>query len=131
MKCAKSVKVKYRARASRSVGTGVFPACRCASCATASGDAEPMWCTCSSALGRPATNAVRSAAGASVIGLAPIEAAGTCGTMWPVGSVAGMGAAVGHLEEAVEREHQESRGDQPDHGHADGRAVEHQQDPVE
>ena len=34
------------------------PACRAASSATIRGDAEPTWCTCSSALGRPAMNSV-------------------------------------------------------------------------
>lgn len=53
MKCAKSVKVKYSARASGSVGT-FESGCREASSATMRGDAEPTWWTWSSALGSPA-----------------------------------------------------------------------------
>src|SRR5215218_8353193 len=55
MNFAKSVKVKYRASASGSAGTG-DPGCRAASSATIRGDADPTWWTCSSALGRPARN---------------------------------------------------------------------------
>ena len=57
MKWAKSVKVKKRARASGSCGTGLS-GCRPASSATIRGEADPTWCTCSSALGRPATKVV-------------------------------------------------------------------------
>ena len=60
MKCAKSVNVKKRTSASGSRGTGLS-GCRPASSATIRGDADPTWCTCSSALGRPATKARRSA----------------------------------------------------------------------
>ena len=62
MKCAKSVKVKKRASASGSCGTGLS-GWRPASSATIRGDADPTWCTCSSALGRPATKALRSGRG--------------------------------------------------------------------
>src|SRR6478609_8414740 len=53
MKWAKSRKVKNSRSASRSDGT---PAAgwRAASSETIRGDADPTWCTCSSALGRPA-----------------------------------------------------------------------------
>ena len=63
MKWAKSRKSKYAASASTSVGTGVSPACRAASSAAMRGETEPTWCTCSSALGRPAMNRVRSERG--------------------------------------------------------------------
>ena len=56
MKCAKSVNVKYSASCAGSAGTGVEPSCRAASWATVCGDADPMWCTCNSALGSPAMN---------------------------------------------------------------------------
>ena len=65
MKWAKSVKVKKRARASGSCGTGLS-GCRPASSATIRGDADPTWCTCSSALGRPAMKEVRSGRGGGV-----------------------------------------------------------------
>src|SRR6478672_11674177 len=53
MKWAKSRNVKNCLRSSRSLGT---PASgwRAASSETIRGDADPTWCTCSSALGRPA-----------------------------------------------------------------------------
>ena len=53
MKCAKSRNVKNCLSSSRSLGT---PASgwRAASSETIRGDADPTWCTCSSALGRPA-----------------------------------------------------------------------------
>ncbi len=50
MKCAKSRKAKKSASPSGSLGT--TPGCRSASSETMRGDAEPTWCTCSSALGR-------------------------------------------------------------------------------
>src|SRR3954447_2414793 len=58
MKCAKSRNSKNAARASGSLGT--TPGWRSASSATARGDAEPTWWTCSSALGSPAMNVDRS-----------------------------------------------------------------------
>ena len=62
MKCAKSVKVKKRASASGSCGTGLS-GWRRASSATIRGEADPTWCTCSSALGRPATKVVEVGCG--------------------------------------------------------------------
>src|SRR4051794_30572206 len=52
MKCAKSRNSKKSRRASGSLGT--VPGCRSASSLTMRGEAEPTWCTCSSALGSPA-----------------------------------------------------------------------------
>src|SRR5689334_4178104 len=57
MKCAKSRNSKNSASASGSLGT--LPGCRSASSETIRGDAEPTWCTCSSALGRPVMKSVR------------------------------------------------------------------------
>ena len=54
MKCGKSSKTKKSRSWSGSLGT--VPGCRSASSATIWVDAEPTWCTCSSALGRPAMN---------------------------------------------------------------------------
>src|ERR687893_2306351 len=56
MKCGKSSKTKKSRSASGSSGT--VPGCRAASSATIRGDAEPTWCTCSSALGRPAMKSI-------------------------------------------------------------------------
>src|SRR5687767_11881457 len=50
MKCAKSRNAKKSASNAGSLGT--FPGWRWASSETMRGDAEPTWCTCSSALGR-------------------------------------------------------------------------------
>src|SRR4051812_3461758 len=60
MKWPKSRKAKKSASAAGSAGTGVSPSWRAASSATIRGDAEPTWCTCSSAFGSPAMNEVRS-----------------------------------------------------------------------
>src|SRR5262245_40880686 len=46
---------------SSSGSTGTTPGWRMASSETIAGDAEPTWCTCSSALGSPAMNDDRSA----------------------------------------------------------------------
>src|SRR3954468_9042893 len=54
MKCAKSRNAKKSRSRSGSLGT--VPGWRSASSLTIRGEAEPTWCTCSSALGRPATN---------------------------------------------------------------------------
>src|SRR5947208_13445682 len=59
MKCAKSRKVKYSASLSASAGTPAA-GCRAASSATMRGEAEPTWCTCSSAFGRPAMKSASS-----------------------------------------------------------------------
>src|SRR3954469_25375391 len=58
MKWAKSRNSKNAASASGSLGP--TPGCRSPSWATARGDAEPTWWTCSSALGRPAMKVDRS-----------------------------------------------------------------------
>src|SRR3954464_5582516 len=60
MKWRKSRNAKKSASAAGSAGTSVRPSCRAASSATIRGEAEPTWCTCSSTLGRPAMNVVRS-----------------------------------------------------------------------
>ena len=49
--------------ASGSAGTGDVPSLRAASSATIRGEADPTWCTCSSALGMPTMKAVRSVIG--------------------------------------------------------------------
>src|SRR5918997_5134111 len=54
MKCGKSSKTKKSRSCPGSLGT--VPGCRAASSATIRALAEPTWCTCSSALGRPAMN---------------------------------------------------------------------------
>src|SRR5690349_14532826 len=56
-KCAKSRNSKNRRSSSGSTGTD--PGWRIASSETISGEAEPTWWTCSSALGRPAMNEER------------------------------------------------------------------------
>src|ERR671910_3400620 len=56
MKCGKSSKTKKSRSASGSLGT--VPGCRAASSATIRGEADPTWCTCSSALGRPAMKSI-------------------------------------------------------------------------
>src|SRR3546814_785317 len=60
MKCAKSRKAKKSFNSSGSLGT--VPGCLSAKVLTIRGEAEPTWCTCSSALGRPAMKADRSRA---------------------------------------------------------------------
>ena len=56
MKCAKSRNVEELGAAPRG-RSAPSPGCRAASSATMRGEAEPTWCTCSSALGRPAMKA--------------------------------------------------------------------------
>src|SRR6478609_9473257 len=56
MKWPKSRKAKNSASSSGSLGT--TPGCREASSETIRGEADPTWCTCSSALGRRAMKSV-------------------------------------------------------------------------